>query len=69
MIWGILEFTLASANPDKNSVDQCDSSVVSFAQETAITQDPFYIIAHMANNRETLDWAVLRGANAIENDF
>jgi hypothetical protein len=33
------------------------------------TQDPFYIIAHMANNRKSLDWAVSQGANAIENDF
>ncbi|CAF4075386.1 unnamed protein product [Adineta steineri] len=37
--------------------------------EAAKTKDPFYIIAHMANNRETLDWAVSQGANGIESDF
>jgi glycerophosphoryl diester phosphodiesterase len=33
------------------------------------TKDPFYIIAHMANNVNSLKWAVSQGANAIENDF
>jgi hypothetical protein len=33
------------------------------------TQDPFYIIAHMANSRASLKWAVEQGANAIENDL
>jgi glycerophosphoryl diester phosphodiesterase len=33
------------------------------------TKDPFYLIAHMANNRASLDWAVSNGANAIENDL
>jgi hypothetical protein len=33
------------------------------------TQDPFYIIAHMANNIKSVDWAVSQGANAIESDF
>ena len=33
------------------------------------THDPFYIIAHMANNRQSIDWAVAQGANALENDF
>ncbi|CAF4039772.1 unnamed protein product [Adineta steineri] len=37
--------------------------------EAAKTKDPFYIIAHMANNRETLDWAVSQGADGIESDF
>ena len=31
--------------------------------------DPFYLIAHMVNNRASLDWALGQGANAIENDF
>ena len=30
---------------------------------------PFYLIAHMVNNRASLDWALGQGANAIENDF
>jgi hypothetical protein len=33
------------------------------------TSDPFYVIAHMANNRKTLNWAVSEGANGIESDF
>ena len=33
------------------------------------TEDPFYIIAHMANNRQSIDWAVSQGANGLENDF
>jgi hypothetical protein len=33
------------------------------------TRYPFYIIAHMANNGPSLDWAVSEGANAIENDL
>ena len=37
-------------------------------QGTATT-DPFYIIAHMANNNQSLDWVVAQGANAIENDL
>ena len=33
------------------------------------TQDPFYIIAHMANNIKSVNWAVSQGANGIESDF
>lgn len=33
------------------------------------TSDPFYLIAHMANSRLAIDWAVANGANGIENDL
>lgn len=33
------------------------------------TSHPFYIIAHMANTRQSIDWAIAQGANALENDF
>lgn len=33
------------------------------------TANPFYIIAHMANSKAAVDWAVKQGANAIECDI
>ena len=33
------------------------------------SSDPFYLIAHMVNNRASLDWSLKQGANAIESDF
>ena len=32
-------------------------------------EEGFYVIAHMANNADSIDWAVARGANAIEADI
>ena len=32
-------------------------------------RDPFYIIAHMTNTIHAVDWAVAKGANAIEIDL
>lgn len=37
--------------------------------DAAQTDRPFYIIAHMANSKAAVDWAVSEGANAIENDL
>ncbi|CAF3892870.1 unnamed protein product [Adineta steineri] len=49
------------------SIDQdIDNKLTLTGRKTKI---PFYIIAHMANTRTSLDWAIKNGANAIENDL
>jgi hypothetical protein len=49
------------------SIDQgIDNKVLTIGRKKKI---PFYIIAHMTNNRKSLDWAITNGANAIENDL
>ncbi|UJR29679.1 hypothetical protein I4U23_017227 [Adineta vaga] len=40
-----------------------------FVVQTAKTQDPFYIIAHMTNTKAAVDWALSQGANALETDI
>lgn len=37
--------------------------------QLAKTSNPFYVIAHMANSKAAVDWAVKHGANAIECDI
>ena len=38
-------------------------------QSSFSARDPFYIIAHMTNTPRAVDWAVAKGANAVEIDL
>ncbi|UJR18907.1 hypothetical protein I4U23_022035 [Adineta vaga] len=53
----------------KDAIATNDRNMVCGVMKSKSTEKPFYIIAHMANSKFAVDWAVKQGANAIECDL